>query len=84
MSDETQQFLQEAIEKSSDALNRCAQIFAQMARRGQYPQELQGCGWEFAVQARDSLKAAAKRAGLSDGEIGIEDPGFTFGGSGLK
>lgn len=80
MSDETQQFLSEAIEKSTDALNECIGVFTQMAKTGHYPQPLMGRGWEFAIHARDALKSAAQRAGLTGivDDLDMEDM-YTFG-----
>lgn len=66
MTQETEDFLREAIDKATTALNDCVTVFVDLAKTGKYPQQLMGRGWEFASQARDSLTFAAKRAGIID------------------
>lgn len=77
MSDETKDFLSEATEDAVDALNDCIKVFTQLARTGHYPEPLMGRGWEFVIDARNKLTAAAKQAGLrEDEEVDIN---YSFG-----
>jgi hypothetical protein len=62
MDAETETELQSAILEATSALNECVDVFIALAKRGQYPQELMGQGWQFAIDACAKLSAEYYRA----------------------
>lgn len=64
------------IEAAARAVNECVVIFAQLARDGKYPPQLEGRGWRFLVDVHAQLKALAACDADAAENSAAEKPAF--------
>lgn len=64
------------IDAAARAVNECVVIFAQLARDGKYPPQLEGHGWRFLVDVHAQLKALAACDANAAENSAAEKPAF--------